>query len=96
MYSKNLLSDYNNKVFSVSKSKEPSPISPERHTSFNLINRSLKQLLPTDYQYIKSQQRRNQEVNSGVRVTYTPASYSNGKSDCIPCQEIFRIEVPTK
>ena len=38
MYSKNLLSDYNNKVFSVSKSKESSPISPERHTSFNLIN----------------------------------------------------------
>ena len=46
MYSKNLLSDYNNKVFSVSKSKESSPISPERHTSFNLINRSSKQLLP--------------------------------------------------
>lgn len=54
MYSKNLLSDYNNKVFSVSKSKEPSPISPERHTSFNLINRSLKQLLLTDYQYIEN------------------------------------------
>ena len=54
MYSKNLLSDYNNKVFSVSKSKERSPISPERHTSFNLINRSLKQLLLTDYQYIEN------------------------------------------
>lgn len=54
MYSKNLLSDYNNKVFSVSKSKEPSPISPERHTSFNLINRSLKQPLLTDYQYIEN------------------------------------------
>lgn len=55
MHSKNLLSDYNNKVLSVSKSKESSPISPEKHTSFNLINRSLKQLLLTDYQCIKNQ-----------------------------------------
>ena len=72
MRSKNPLSDYNYKVFSASKYKEYTLIVPERHTSFNLINRSLKQLLLTNYQHIEKSQIRNEEANSGSGSLIAP------------------------
>ena len=59
-------------VISASKYKEYTLIFPERHTSFYLINRSFKQLLPTDYQYIENLQIKKLRGQFRVRVTYSP------------------------